>query len=202
MHRVPLLLVCSILAAVPLVAQNCPRGLLVAERMISATVSEAIYGDFDGDHRADVAFIESIDRVVALNRGPLFEPVFASPDTLTGPLQTADLNGDGRLDLIYPNGDRDSIRAELGNGDGIFSAPYIAWTRPGAETLLARRFIDFDHDGRGDYDDLRETSTVEQPTLRFLRAAGDGTFKEIANPVFARPGGPLQTSHFALGDFD
>jgi FG-GAP-like repeat len=40
----------------------------------------------------------------------------------TGPINvaTADLNGDGRLDIIVPNFGADTVSVLLGNGDGTF----------------------------------------------------------------------------------
>jgi hypothetical protein len=206
------LLAVSLLAAFPTAAQeNCSRALSVAERIVTANVKTSIsaepatYADFNGDGRLDVAFIDESTRVVALNRGSLFDPAFAgSVPQLNGvpTVRATDLNGDGRLDLLYRDAQSHFYLAELGRGDGTFSAIYTPYTRP-QESVLGWADADFDHDGRSDFVEARMApSATDAQTIRFLRAAGDGTLKEVANPGLARHGLATQKRRFAFGDFD
>lgn len=77
-----------------------------------------------------------------------------------GPISMADVNGDGRLDLLVPNAVAESdisygtryshnyVSVLLGNGDGSFQAPQIyASGGPGPQSVA---IADFDEDGRLD----------------------------------------------------
>src|SRR5262249_50116772 len=86
-----------------------------------------VTGDFNGDGRLDVAVADyNIGRgntvAVLLGRGDGTFKNFVTYQTGAAPegLATADLNGDGVLDLVTANEFDDSVSVLLGNGDGTF----------------------------------------------------------------------------------
>ena len=87
---------------------DCRRGLSFAEPAITSLIlSSAVYGDFNEDGRPDVALMFSDSRIIALNRGAVFQPM--PRELISGafsiPLIAAtDVDRDGHLDLVYRNG--------------------------------------------------------------------------------------------------
>jgi len=76
-------------------------------------------GDFNGDGLLDIAAIDTCDEVVDvfINSGNGFQSRVSYPiyEFRGNNLATADLNGDGKLDLVT-----DGVSVLLGNGDGTF----------------------------------------------------------------------------------
>src|SRR5205814_2354780 len=61
-----------------------------------------------------------------------FQPQVVIPaGTRPSDVQAADLNGDGKSDLIFSNYAADTISVVLGNGDGTFGPPAIYPTNQG-----------------------------------------------------------------------
>ena len=83
---------------------------------------------------------------------------------------TADLNGDGKLDLVTTNSSDNTISVLLGDGDGTFQTQgtYSVGTNP-TNLVIA----DFNGDGRPD---LAVTNTNSN-TVSVLLGKGDGTFR-------------------------
>jgi uncharacterized repeat protein (TIGR01451 family) len=93
-------------------------------------------------------------------------------------LATADLNGDGKPDLVvtyYDNlgsGNQGFVAVMLGNGDGTFKPPTVIYTLPlnvGAYGVLAK---DFDRDGKIDL----VVASAEAKQILWFKGHGDGTF--------------------------
>lgn len=110
----------------------------------------------------------------------------------SGWVGTADLNGDGRLDLVTANDG--SISILLGNGDGTFGA---ASTYAFGDTNPRNAVIgDFNKDGKPDV----AVTTLDSSVYLFL-GNGDGTFQP-AQTIVPAPG----TSHYyttlAAADFN
>jgi hypothetical protein len=105
---------------------------------------------------------------------------FLTPPTFPGSGQSisADVNGDGKPDLLFLDG-----TVLLGKGDGSF-ATGTPWTSTASQTLIAYRFAiaDFNGDGRQDI-------VVAGPlnVLSVLLGNGDGTFQAPVTTPIATP---------------
>jgi hypothetical protein len=148
-------------------------------------------GDFNGDGKPDFAVADSCWEktcsndhpsavVVALGRGDgTFRKRGQYPASVSGSafavyVTTAELNGDGILDLVVINDGSNAygdLTILLGNGDGSFQAP-VAYTLDGAVPVWA---------GVGDFNgdhifDLAVVLTTNDK-VDILLGVGDGTFR-------------------------
>jgi hypothetical protein len=165
--------------------------------------SEAItLGDFNGDHKVDVAVSLSGDNVagqeiVLLGNG---DGTFQSGKASTGvyypaSVVEADFNGDGKLDLVIASSPcagsctPATTSILLGNGDGTFQPPTTAV--PGVGALAAA-----DVNGDGELDLIVSGDVTYAPVnmVNIYTGNGDGTF---SNARGYRGGGRL-----ALADFN
>jgi hypothetical protein len=126
------------------------------------------------------------DRVV-----PSFLPPVNYP-TGTNPLAvvTADLNGDGRLDLITANAGDNTISVRLGNGDGTFGAAQTYAVGTGPDSVAVG---DFNGDGKLDI----VTANEGNNTVSVLLGNGDGAFGAAQSYAVGS-----QPASVAVGDFD
>jgi hypothetical protein len=126
------------------------------------------------------------DRTVPSFMAPVNYSVGTGPQAVV----TADLNGDGRLDLITANAGSNNISVLLGNGNGTFGAaqPYAAGAGPAAVTVG-----DFNGDGKLDI----VTANEGDNTVSVLLGNGDGTFQ--AAKSYAVGSQPVSV---AVGNFD
>ncbi len=117
----------------------------------------------------------------------------AGTDYLTGSrsqaVAAADLNGDGKLDLVVGNVDSATVSVFLGDGTGTFKAhvDFATGLYPNAVTLR-----DFNGDGKPDLALANGSGTVS-----ILLGNGDGTFQ----PHVEYTAGPASFS-LAVGDFN
>jgi len=160
-------------------------------------------GDFNGDGKIDLAVPVSAGVAVYQGNG---DGTFGAASTVAVPvpannwiwsLTAADLNGDGKLDLVIstginvlPNGGK--VMVLLGNGDGTFSLAASAAT-PEVPTQLT--VADFNLDGIPDIAalDLGGTITV-------FVGKGDGTFLPTSYTATTTESTFFQA--FAVGDMD
>jgi adhesin/invasin len=125
--------------------------------------------------------VGSLPSSVILNGVTLANGVrFASPGLMpagTAPahVQRADLNADGRMDVVVASPTSTSLQVLLGDGLGSFGAPTAVNVGVGAGVLHVR---DVDNDGKAD----ALVGSASGPEVLLLRGAGTGAF---AAPVTA-----------------
>jgi hypothetical protein len=152
-----------------------------------------VAGDFNGDHRTDLAVANDGDNTVSVlmgNGDGTFQPqvtyaVGISPESMVA----GDFRGDGRTDLAVANSWDGTVSVLLGNGDGTFQpqVTYAVGQDPRAITAG-----DFTGDGHLDL----AVANVQGNTVSVLLGNGDGTFQpQVTYPVGRAP------SAITAGDF-
>ncbi|MBI4902139.1 MAG: VCBS repeat-containing protein [Acidobacteria bacterium] len=148
--------------------------------------------DFNGDNRLDVAVANTgSNNVMILNGNG--DNTLQDPVTLTGDapgpraISAADLNKDGKGDLVI--GHADGVDIRLGNGNGSFQAP----------VRVARGFVansvatgDFNRDGNLDI----AVSTDSSASTLILLGNGNGTFGSPSSYVTRANAGPFFATDF------
>jgi hypothetical protein len=160
---------------------------------LSKTPTALAMGDFNSDGHNDLA-LANADGTVSILLGKGAGLFRALPDTsvASGPLSSlasADLNKDGRIDLVVTQPGRKLVSVLLGKGDGTFAPPasYPVGNDP-VSTVVA----DVDGDGVADLVVINKASN----TFSVLGGNGDGTFKSSLD--FVAGNAPLAA---VAGDF-
>ena len=168
----------------------------------SIAAAEITLGDFNGDHKVDVAVSLAGDNVagqevVFLGNG---DGTFQAGKISTGVYYPAsvvagDFNNDGKLDLVIAGQTSlsNTTSVLLGNGDGTFQAPATVLSNSG---ILATA----DLNGDGKLDLVLE---VDPTVAEIYLGNGDGTFSNVGNYVLSLPGYPgvIRGSAVAVADF-
>ena len=119
----------------------------------------------------------SAEAIVTLTFPPSRNAVGAGPFAVAA----ADLNGDGKLDLVTANQDSNDVSVLLGNGDGTFQAQrrFAAGSLPSSVVVA-----DLNRDGLPDI----ATANAGSGNVSVLLGNGDGTFRPQQRfPVGALP---------------
>ncbi len=144
---------------------------------------------------------------------PLFLPVVTldaggiSPNDVTGPVALADLNGDGKLDMVVPNPCAPNtppncigqLSVFLGNGDGTFQ-PSVGYSS-GAFWADSVVIADVNGDHKPDLI-VANSAAVEgvfgDGIISVLLGNGDGTFR----PAVTYDSGGVNATSVAVGDIN
>jgi Bacterial Ig-like domain (group 3)/FG-GAP-like repeat len=184
----------------PANAQASPAIFLVASpRTLPGDSSPIFIGDFNGDGKPDLAYIELISSGqlslgIQLNFGGSAPTTVTTPLCVAGATQPsfADVNNDKKLDLVYScNG---FLTIQLGNGDGTFQPPAYYAKFAGAPV-----FADLNGDGYLDIAafDANPTATPQVSVFLNQGATAPGVF---GSPVqYAVPNG---ATYLSVGDFN
>lgn len=168
-------------------------------------LTQIVFGDFNGDHKTDVAVITSGtpgQEIVFLGNG---DGTFQSaPIVSTGTYGAyssvvGDFNGDGKLDLATSSSGTGgaTVFLQLGNGDGTFQAPTVACTGPYTESAFGLESValataDLNGDGKLDL-------VLTADLVGVYLGNGDGTFS--ATPNYYQPMSPGGVG-IAIADFN
>src|SRR5665213_494443 len=160
------------------------------------TVRELVTGDFNGDGVMDVAVAGFASSVLVLEQDTNgnFQPVPTVPTSaLPTAIVAADINGDGRLDLVIGAGSVAagySVAVAFSKVDGTFDTPIV--TTVNGYTGAGIAVIDMNGDG-----DLDVVMTTHSGSgVDILLGKGDGTFIEQDNV------GPFGGDTITTGDFN
>src|SRR5262249_38527591 len=151
-------------------------------------------GDFNGDGRADLAWADESAGAASVLLGygdgtfPDTPQSYAT-DPFTNLVTVADLNGDGKSDLVTTNGNN-TVSALLGTGDRTFQAAQNTVT---GHYVSSMAVADFTGDGKLDL----VTANGDDDTVGVLPGNGDGSFR---NAQFTAFGSGLAA--VATGDFN
>jgi len=146
--------------------------------------------DFDRDGNPDLAVPTTNGVVILDGTGKASAPYTTGATiSLSGPgcPITADVNGDGILDVLEGANSLGGVGVFLGNGDGTFSQVSVIPFSPPTDMVVG----DFNHDGKLD---------VATSSNQMALGNGDGTFQAPV-PILASP--PVQGfTWIAAGDFN
>ncbi len=153
-------------------------------------------GDLNGDGKLDLAVAAnnsngtgSLYVLLGNGDGTFQAPVaYASSSIFPSSIKIADLNHDGKPDLIL--GAQDKVYVLLGNGDGTFQTPVGYAAGNGSDFITLG---DFNGDGNLDV----AAADIYDTTVSVLLGNGDGTFQTAA--AYQTDGSP---GAVATGDFN
>ncbi|WP_437605734.1 FG-GAP-like repeat-containing protein [Sorangium sp. So ce834] len=141
--------------------------------------------DFNGDGKLDVVtanFVGSSLSVLLGNGDGTLQPAvdYADPVNARTPndVAVADVNGDGKLDLVSANFNSSNLSVWLGNGDGTFQS--VLLYASGGTGTGAVAVGDLNGDGKPDIAAAHQNSA----DVTLLLGNGDGTFQApVVHPV-------------------
>jgi hypothetical protein len=148
-------------------------------------------GDFNGDHKPDLAVTNQITNDVSILLGngdgtfgsALNYPAGSAPHCVA----VGDFNHDGNLDLVVANSSENDVSVLFGNGDGTFQAKVNYNTQSTAQFVAV---ADLNGDGNLDL-------VVANGTVSVLLGRSDGTFGPAVN--YGAGSNPWSV---AVGDFN
>ena len=158
--------------------------------------------DLNGDGAPDLAVMDSIAKTIAILLGDgtsHFAPAGGSPIHVNGTptsVVAADVNGDGRPDLVVPLHDASGqtvIEVLLGDGSGGFALAPGAPVSMLAGADISAAVADLDGDGKADL----AVANTQKNEISVLRGDGTGAFGAAMSVGSGR-----HPRDIAIGDFD
>ncbi len=160
----------------------------------SVSPGGVVLRDLNNDGKLDMAFTTMWGAAVALGNGDgtfqvptFYDASHGSQLSSTGNLVLADVNGDGKLDLVFTNTGFGTVDVLPGNGDGTFGALSEFPAGAMAFDLLA---VDLNGDGSPDL----ALASVLYPGVTTLLNNEGATVSLTASPNTASYGQPLALS--------
>ncbi len=176
----------------------------VAGFNVYGSMGGIVAGDFNKDGKLDFATMwflgGPVQVVVYLGDGLghfTLKNNYPIGNTLTYNLATADLNGDGKLDLIVPDPANSAVAVFFGNGDGTFqNAVDVPAGTTGATGVAV---ADLNKDGKPDIVVASSAGNFWSGGINVLLNNGNGTFQ---SPVsYTNPAG-VNGGQVAIADLD
>lgn len=157
------------------------RGVLVRGETVPAAGGMALaVGDYDGDKRADLAWTDASGVHVALGagKGAFRAPYTIPADKLLGGLVAADLDGDGRDDLLSTGAE---VHTFVSRGAEVLRAGPVLAVEGGASGK-GMAVADIDGDGHPDLASVDMFAGV----FHVFRGKGDGSFGSATTTATAQ----------------
>jgi VCBS repeat-containing protein len=157
-------------------------------------------GDLNGDGKLDLVagnFGNGNLAILLGNGDGTYQPAtFSTAGELGNPgkIALADLNGDGKLDVVSSDVNYPGINVQVGNGDGTFAAATYFDAGIGQNSVAV---ADLNGDGKLDIVATSSSSFAGANKIFVLLGNGDGTFQ--THQDFATGTDPR---HLAIGDVD
>jgi hypothetical protein len=171
-------------------------------------------GDMTGDGKPEIVSVNLTNSTITvyLNNGDgtfqtgTYFDVATAPNTGSVPftgstaVSVADVNGDGKADVVVTNDFTGDMTVLLSNGDGTVQTPSVGYAT-GGYPLTAAVVMDFNGDGLPDI-----VVTDEVYSFSYMKGYGDGTFR-AATDFYTPTTDSSQTSppdgwDIATGDFN
>jgi len=188
----------------------------IAYDSLNNGVSTIISADFDNDGLPDLAVLQEDGTLnILLNQGAgTFSALagYLNPNPNVGSAfisqgYIADLNGDGRPDIVAFDATNDVVLTWLNSGNGAFNTPQSTALSGNYGNVAGIAVGDVNKDGKSDvvvaYSNLL-SRTSAQMSIQTLRGNGDGTFNAMNAVTIAVPA-HLALSYYspiALGDLN
>jgi hypothetical protein len=168
----------------------------------TATLNQVVTGDLNGDKVPDIVATDYLGNGVEVllndGHGHFGAPVFYSTGPGSNPrgVALADLNHDGKLDMVVTDSNTNAISIFLGNGDGTFQSPVTYSTAGSYPDAVA--VGDVNGDGKLDV----VTIDFSSEDISVFPGNGDGTFGKASKFPDGLNSPVLPPTFLVLSDFN